>query len=192
MKAPMQHKVPRSGEHVSRDASAPSHPSAGVVGLGVATHLETTKESVGLFLGRGREKGASALAVLAESDLIAHNAVCKGLPGWTALHLCETATGPLAAEDILRALGVGARAWRKIKRDPDVLLDVHTSDRVYRLVSVRAVAVDTLGSPNAADEWLAAAAVGLEHRKPIDLLGTEPGTLAVKTLLQRMKFGVYT
>lgn len=57
--------------------------------------------------------------------------------------------------------------------------------------SVRAMAEEVLGSAEAANEWLTTKAMGLEFRRPIDLVNTSPGAEAVKTLLQRMKYGVY-
>ena len=56
---------------------------------------------------------------------------------------------------------------------------------------MRAMAEEVLGSAEAANEWLNTEAMGLEFRKPIDLVSTSPGAEAVKTLLQRMKYGVY-
>lgn len=61
-----------------------------------------------------------------------------------------------------------------------------------RLAEVRALAADVLGSADAADEWLHVEALGLEFRKPIDLLDEPGGVEAVMTLLQRMTYGVYS
>lgn len=58
-------------------------------------------------------------------------------------------------------------------------------------MSVRAMAEDVLGSAETANEWLITEAMGLEFRKPIDLVSTSPGAEAVKIHLQRMKYGVY-
>ena len=70
-------------------------------------------------------------------------------------------------------------------------MDVRTTDGIYRLESARAMAEEVLGSAEGANKWLDTEAMGLEFRKPIDLLSTSPGAEAVKTLLQRMKYGVY-
>lgn len=86
---------------------------------------------------------------------------------------------------------MSARTAHRIKTDPDKPLDARTTDGIYRLESVRAMAEEVLGSAEAANEWLNTEAMGLEFRKPIDLVSTSPGAEAVKTLLQRMKYGVY-
>ncbi len=59
------------------------------------------------------------------------------------------------------------------------------------LEAVRKLAKEVLGSVEASEEWLNTEAMGLEFRKPIELASTNTGAEAVKTLLQRMKFGVY-
>ncbi len=94
-------------------------------------------------------------------------------------------------EAILKAIGVSERTAQRIKTDPDKPLDARTTDGIYRLESVRVLAEEVLGSEEAANEWLKVEAMGLEFRKPIDLVSTSPGAEAVKTLLQRMKYGVY-
>jgi len=97
----------------------------------------------------------------------------------------------LSTDAILEAIGVSSRTAQRIKTDPDKQLDARTTDGIYRLESVRALAHEVLGSEEAANEWLDTEAIGLEFRKPIDLVITSPGAEAVKTLLQRMKYGVY-
>jgi putative toxin-antitoxin system antitoxin component (TIGR02293 family) len=52
-------------------------------------------------------------------------------------------------------------------------------------------AIDVLGSKDAAEHWLAAPAIGLDQRQPIDLLQSSEGAELVKTLLTRMDYGVY-
>ena len=59
------------------------------------------------------------------------------------------------------------------------------------LAEVRALAEDVLGSTQAANDWLHSEAIGLEFRRPVDLLAAPGGVEAVETLLHRMKCGVY-
>lgn len=129
-------------------------------------------------------------AALEGSRVTAHDVVMKGVSGRALTRIWET-TGSLPPDAILKAIGVSARTAHRIKADPDKPLDTRTTDGIYRLESVRAMAEEVLGSAEAANEWLSTEAMGLEFRKPIDLLSTSPGAEAVKTLLQRMKYGVY-
>lgn len=135
--------------------------------------------------------GRSGSVAFAGSGVQAHDAVMQGVPGRALVRLWEDAKGALPADAILRAIGVSARTAHRIKTEPDKPLDARTTDGIYRLESVRALAEDVLGSADAANAWLTTEAIGLEFRKPIDLLSTSPGADAVKTLLQRMKYGVY-
>ena len=86
---------------------------------------------------------------------------------------------------------MSARTAHRNKTHPDKPLDARATDEIYRLESVREMAKEVLGSAEAAHQWLMTEAMGLEFRKPIDLMSTSPGAEAVKTLLQRMRYGVY-
>ena len=134
---------------------------------------------------------ADVSIAFAGTGVMAHDAVMKGVSGRALTRIWESTRGALPADAVLKAIGVSARTAHRIKADPDTPLDARTTDGIYRLESVRALAEDVLGSAEAANEWLNAEAMGLEFRKPIDLLSTSPGAEAVKTLLQRMKCGVY-
>lgn len=65
------------------------------------------------------------------------------------------------------------------------------SARVWNLAEVLAKADEVLGSREDAEHWLAAPAIGLDARRPIDLMDTPQGAELVKTLLDRMAHGVY-
>ncbi len=70
-------------------------------------------------------------------------------------------------------------------------MDTNDSDQALRLASVAARAIDVLGSQQAAERWLSSPALGLDGRKPIDLLQSTEGTDLVKILLTRMDYDVY-
>ena len=53
------------------------------------------------------------------------------------------------------------------------------------------LATQVFGSHDPAYKWLTSPAMGLNQCKPIDLVKTESGILAVMTLLARMEHGVY-
>lgn len=148
-------------------------------------------EKVKPLTGGERERQAGVFVAFAGSGVMAHDAVMKGVPGRALTHIWESTRGALPTDAILKAIGVSARTAHRIKTDPDKPLDARTTDGIYRLESVRAMAEEVLGSAEAANEWLNAEAMGLEFRKPIDLVSTSPGAEAVKTLLQRMRYGVY-
>jgi putative toxin-antitoxin system antitoxin component (TIGR02293 family) len=141
--------------------------------------------------GGKRERQAGVFVTFAGSSVMAHDVVMKGVSGRALTRIWESARGSLPTDAILKAIGVSARTAHRIKADPDKPLDARTTDGIYRLESVRAMAQEVLGSAEAANEWLNTEAMGLEFRKLIDLVSTSPGAEAVKTLLQRVKYGVY-
>jgi putative toxin-antitoxin system antitoxin component (TIGR02293 family) len=49
-----------------------------------------------------------------------------------------------------------------------------------------------MGSQEAAEQWLERPAIGLDQRRPIDLLSTPAGVELVETFLERLEYGVYT
>ena len=146
---------------------------------------------VKILTGGKRERQAGVFVAFAGSSVMAHDVVMKGVSGRALTRIWESTRGTLPTDAILKAIGVSARTAHRIKTDPDKPLDARTTDGIYRLESVRAMAEEVLGSADAVNEWLNTEAMGLEFRKPIDLVSTSPGAEAVKTLLQRMKYGVY-
>lgn len=124
------------------------------------------------------------------TNVMAHDAVLGGMPGRFLIYLFDVMRA-LPRDRLLNAVSMSARTADRVKANPEKVLDARTADAIFRLESVRSLAQEVLGSADAANEWLDSEALGLEMRKPIDLLSTSPGAEAVKTLLQRMKFGVY-
>jgi putative toxin-antitoxin system antitoxin component (TIGR02293 family) len=62
--------------------------------------------------------------------------------------------------------------------------------RKFTQTLVRATAV--FGSQQEAERWLEQPAIGLDQRRPIDLLATQAGAKIVEDFLTRVEFGVYT
>jgi putative toxin-antitoxin system antitoxin component (TIGR02293 family) len=60
------------------------------------------------------------------------------------------------------------------------------------LTEILARATSAFGSQAAAEQWLAQPAIGLDGRRPIDVLATPAGVELVEDLLGRIKYGVYT
>lgn len=59
------------------------------------------------------------------------------------------------------------------------------------LIELTALAERVLGSPTEAGQWLVAPAVGLDGRRPMDLIATSTGAEMVRAHLIRMDYGVY-
>ena len=129
------------------------------------------------------------LKLIANSTgLGAHDAVTAGVQVSDMRQVMKTLK-LIGEKDIYVLLGINART---MQRRADRTLDANASDRALRLVAVTHQAIGVLGSQDAAERWLASPAIGLDDRKPIDLLQSSEGTDMVKTLLTRMEYGVYS
>ena len=71
-------------------------------------------------------------------------------------------------------------------------LPMDESERVWRFAEILAQATRVFGSQVEAERWLSHPAIGLEGRKPIELLTTHPGARLVAQYLTRIEYGVYT
>jgi putative toxin-antitoxin system antitoxin component (TIGR02293 family) len=58
--------------------------------------------------------------------------------------------------------------------------------------TILAKATRVLGSQEEAEQWLKRPAIGLNRRRPIDLLTTRVGAKLVEIYLGRLEYGVYT
>jgi len=93
--------------------------------------------------------------------------------------------------ELARLLGIGEATLRRA-RAARTKLDPATSDRLYRLSKVVAVAEEVLEGANNAMQWLRRGQPALGGAVPLDLLVTQAGADEVETLLRRIDFGVYT
>ncbi|MDB5404164.1 MAG: uncharacterized protein JWQ55_6182 [Rhodopila sp.] len=84
---------------------------------------------------------------------------------------------------------------RTIQRRKDASmkpLNQEQSGRIWKFAEILAKATAVLGSQDQAEEWLQQPAMGLDQRRPIDLLATQAGAEIVQEFLGRLEYGVYT
>ena len=118
-----------------------------------------------------------------------HDRILEGL-GFDAV---EGVKAHLALTDseVARLLGIGEATLRRA-RASGAALDAATSDRLYRLSKIVAVAEEVLEGADNATTWIRRPQPALRGRVPLDLLVTQAGAEQVETLLRRIDFGVYT
>lgn len=117
-----------------------------------------------------------------------HDIVMQGIPVSLARRVVRSFV-VITPTEVSSVLGVNEKTLR---RRANSTLDANISDRVLRLISVAQQATAVLGARDAAERWLNARAIGLDRRRPIELLTSSEGTTMVKTLLTRMEYGVYS
>ncbi|TIX82762.1 MAG: DUF2384 domain-containing protein, partial [Mesorhizobium sp.] len=60
-----------------------------------------------------------------------------------------------------------------------------------KFAEILSKATDVFGSQAEAEQWLERPAIGLDQRRPIDLLATPAGVELVEDYLERLEYGVY-
>lgn len=97
----------------------------------------------------------------------------------------------LTDAELAKLLGIGEATLRRARSTGGVL-DVATSDRLYRLAKILSIAEEALEGTANAGTWLRRAQPGLGGRVPLELLVTQAGADEVETLLRRIDHGIYT
>ena len=124
------------------------------------------------------------------SDDDAHELISRGIPA-AAMTTLFTGISSISAEVLRAAIGVSERSFARRKSAPRARLPVDESARLWRFVEILAQATRVFGSQEEAEQWLCSPAIGLDRRKPIDLLKTPPGARLVTDYLTRIEYGVY-
>jgi putative toxin-antitoxin system antitoxin component (TIGR02293 family) len=122
-----------------------------------------------------------------------HEQILEGFPCSVAVNFVST-LNEIPVDESIRVLNISSRSWHRIKAEKADLgksLDVDQSARLWSMAEILAKAEEVLGTRDDAEQWLSRPAMGLESRRPIDLMATPQGAVLVKTLLDQMEHGVY-
>ena len=126
----------------------------------------------------------------ATTGLQVHDLIAQGVSVSDAKHLLDS-TRIISEAQVYAVLGISPKTMQRRAASVSKTLDPNASDRAMRLISMMQLATEVLGSQELAERWLTSPAIGLDSRLPIDLLKSSQGTEMVKTLLNRMDYGVY-
>lgn len=136
--------------------------------------------------------GRKVLRRSVQSALDAHDLILEGLPSDALLQLIEGAQVLSRGDALEKAIGMSIRTFQRRKKDaPGSQLSTEQSSRTWRFAEILARAMGVMGSKQAAESWLESPAIGLDNRRPIDLLASTAGAEAVETYLLQMEYGVY-
>src|SRR5260370_30680582 len=83
------------------------------------------------------------------------------------------------------------RTSQRSRLAPRKPLSKEQSGRTWKFAEILAKAIEVFGSREEASAWLERPAMGLEQRRPIDLLATPAGVKLVEDFLGRLEYGVY-
>jgi len=124
------------------------------------------------------------------SALARHAALAVATPTRNLLDLVGRLPAPLG--DKLSVIGIGEATLKRYRRTPSAPLPAALAERTLELDHLLNRAVSVMGSDAAAQAWLTSEQRALDFARPLDLLTTGPGRLAVEDLLGRIEYGVHT
>jgi len=126
------------------------------------------------------------------TPLEAHDVILKGFPSKALTNLVTNVSVMREFGVLEKAVGMSLRTFQRQKKAGGAkALNREQSGRAWKFAEIFAKAIRIFGSQNEAEEWLNRPAVGLDQRRPIDLLATSAGTEIVEQYLERVEYGVY-
>jgi putative toxin-antitoxin system antitoxin component (TIGR02293 family) len=131
--------------------------------------------------------GTGRLRASSTPDLIALTR--RGMPASILTQLA--ATLGVDRKEVAKLLHISERTLSRRMRE-NATLTAHESDRAVRLARILAFAGDMIGNPEKAARWLQTPNIALEGSRPIELLDTDTGVEAVRNVLGRIAYGVYS
>lgn len=136
--------------------------------------------------------GRSTIRKPVRTSLEAHDLLMRGLPSSALLHLTQEITSLTSGNVLDKAIGISVRTLQRRKKDaPEAVLSVDQGNRTWKFAEILGRATEIFGSREAAEGWMNQPAIGLDQRKPIDLLATAVGVEALEDYLTRIEYGVY-
>lgn len=135
--------------------------------------------------------GSRILARRLSSALDAHELLLHGLPASALDHLIGQLVFIQKTDSLEKAIGMSLRTYQRRKDAPSKPLSQDQSGRTWTFAEILSKATDLFGSQAEAEQWLERPAIGLDQRRPIDLLATPVGIELVEDYLERLEYGVY-
>jgi putative toxin-antitoxin system antitoxin component (TIGR02293 family) len=135
--------------------------------------------------------GSRVLGRRLETDADLIEAIRRGLPARALDSIfADLADEQISQATVYRLIGSGRTLQRK--RTQNLLLSSLESDRLARLARMLVRAEEAIGDMSRSRRWLAQPNRALGGERPIDLLDSDTGTLAVERVLGRIEHGVYS
>jgi putative toxin-antitoxin system antitoxin component (TIGR02293 family) len=143
-------------------------------------------EQVSALLG-----GSRVLRRVPRTPLDAHEMLLRGLPGQALGHLIDSLGVLQRTASLEKAVGMSLRTFQRRMDAPEKRLTKEQSGRTWKFAEILAMAAAVFGSLEEAEQWLDRPAMGLDQRRPIDLLETPAGVELVENFLRQLEYGVY-
>ena len=135
--------------------------------------------------------GARILRRSVASPLEAHELILQGLPGEALSHLVSSFTVIARTPSLEKAVGMSLRTFQRRRKALSKPLSQEQSGRTWKFAEILAKATRVFGTQAEAELWLERPAMGLDGRRPIDLMSTPAGSRLVESFLTQLEYGVY-
>lgn len=133
--------------------------------------------------------GSDTIKRVVRNAIEAHDLLSNGIPFAALLFFKERVDIP--DDKFETILGLSLRTFQRRAKDAKDL-QPEQSNKLWKIAEVYGRATEILGDDELARDWLLKPAIGLENRRPVDLLSTSAGMEAVEDYLTRIEYGVYT
>jgi putative toxin-antitoxin system antitoxin component (TIGR02293 family) len=135
--------------------------------------------------------GPNVLRHPVSNQIDAHELILDGIPSLALEKLVTHLIVIDTADAFEKAFGMSERTFQRYKSDHSRTLSTEQSSRTWNFARILTKATSVLGSQKEAEKWMIQPAMGLDNRRPIDLLATAAGTELVQEFLERLDYGVY-
>jgi putative toxin-antitoxin system antitoxin component (TIGR02293 family) len=156
------------------------------MGFAEAPYVEPEFERMVDLFGGPKVLGSSIA-----SPLDAHEMIMHGIPAQALESLVRHLTVIDPTDAFESAFGMSERTFQRHKADHSRTLNLEQGSRTWSFARILIKATSVLGTQEDAEKWMIEPAMGLENRRPIDLLATAAGTALVQEFLERLDYGVY-
>jgi putative toxin-antitoxin system antitoxin component (TIGR02293 family) len=172
------------GEHQTTSTEAPA--VLRTAEIGVLPGSEQWQAQVAGLLGGTAIIGSQ----LGTGPLDAHFLIEAGIPNRAVDHLAHSLK-VMGQESLEQAIGISLRTLQRKEKKPHELLSHEQAGRAWQFAELLAKATVVFGAQDQAEQWFERPAIGLNQKRPIDLLTTPAGVKVVEDHLERLTYGVY-
>jgi putative toxin-antitoxin system antitoxin component (TIGR02293 family) len=134
--------------------------------------------------------GTAVIGRLGRDPLAAHFLLEAGIPNRAIEHLAHSLK-VMGQESLEQAIGMSSRTLQRKEKKPRELLSHEQAGRAWQFAELLAKATVVFGAQDEAEQWFERPAIGLNQKRPIDLLTTPAGVKVVEDHLERLAYGVY-
>jgi putative toxin-antitoxin system antitoxin component (TIGR02293 family) len=183
----MKHKSDAPGKSKQREEHQLGFMEAPLVSRAIPIEaFEQLRSQVADLLG-----GAAIIGrPLGNGALDAHLLIEAGIPNRAVDHLTRSLK-VMGQQSLEQAIGISLRTLQRKEKKPRELLSHEQAGRTWQFAELLAKATMVFGAQDEAEQWFERPAIGLNQKRPIDLLTTPAGVKVVEDHLERLAYGVY-